>query len=343
MEIELKIATENDAQLWDRIVDSSPQGTLFHTWKWLKIAENHTNTRLYPILGLKGTVVIGILPIFYTKKYGISSAFSPPPSTAIPYMGPVIENYENYKQSKKESMDKHFQRSVDSYLSSELNCGFISLSLTVNHDPRPYKWAGYQLDPIFDYHIDIGQDITSIWQNMDANLKGHIKRTERNGISIEDGSKNDLIDIYHSLERRYREQKRSVTVSEAYLSALYDTFSPANLKVFVAKQNGNTVGGIVALLYKDRVLYWIGGAKPPSANFSPNDLAQWEAIKFANSCGYKIYEEIGAGTERLSEFKAKYNPKLNHRYTVRKYSSFFYVCAEKGYSHVIKGIIGKLV
>lgn len=343
MEIELKIAQENDAQLWDRIVDSSPQGTLFHTWKWLKIAEKYTDTKLYPILGLKGTVVIGILPIFHMKKYGISSAFSPPPSTAIPYMGPVIEKYENYKQSKKESMDKNFQRSVDSYLFSGLNCGFITLSLTSSHDPRPYKWAGYQLDPIFDYHIDINQNITSIWQNMDANLKGHIKRTEKNGISIENGSKNDLIDIYHSLERRYLEQKRPATVSKDYLIALYDTFSPTNLKVFVAKQNGNTVGGIVTLLFKDRVLYWIGGAKPPSANFSPNDLAQWEAIKFANSQGYKIYEEIGAGTERLSEFKAKYNPKLVHRYSVKKYSSFFYVCAEKGYSHVLKGIIGKLV
>jgi hypothetical protein len=343
MEIELKTATEKDAQLWDRIVDSSPQGTLFHTWKWLKIAERHTGTRLYPILGLKGTVVIGILPVFFMKKYGVSSAFSPPPSTAIPYLGPVIENYDNYKQSKKESMDKNFQRSVDSYLFSELNCGFVSLSLTASHDPRPYQWADYQLDPIFDYHLDISPDITVIWQNIDANLKGHIKRTEKNGISIEDGSKNDLVDIYQSLERRYREQKRAVTVSEDYLTALFDAFSPANLKVFVAKQDGNTIGGIVALLYKDRVLYWIGGAKPATSNFSPNDLAQWEAIKFAHSRGYKIYEEIGAGTERLSEFKAKYNPKLVHRYSVRKYSSFFYVCAEKGYSHVFKGIIGKLV
>jgi lipid II:glycine glycyltransferase (peptidoglycan interpeptide bridge formation enzyme) len=343
MEIELKIADEKDAQLWDRIVDSSSQGTLFHTWKWLKIAEKYTGTRLYPILGFKGTVVIGILPIFYMKKFGISSAFSPPPSTAIPYLGPVIENYDNYKQSKKESMDKNFQRNADHFISTQLHCGFTFLSLTANHDPRPYKWANYQLDPIFDYHIDITRDIESIWQNMDANLKGHIKRTEKNGIYIENGSKNDLIDIYNSLVRRYREQKRSVTVSKDYLTELYDTFSPINLQVFVAKQNGDTVGGIITLSYKDRVLYWIGGAKPASVNFSPNDLAQWEAIKFGHSRGYKIYEEIGAGTERLAEFKAKYNPKLVHRYSVKKYSSFIYQCAEKGYSHVIKRIIGKLV
>ena len=72
MEIELKIAQEPDAQLWDHIVDSSPQGTLFHTWKWLKIAEKHTATKLYPLMGIKGETVIGVLPIFHMKKFGMS-------------------------------------------------------------------------------------------------------------------------------------------------------------------------------------------------------------------------------------------------------------------------------
>jgi hypothetical protein len=261
MEIQLKIAQEQDAQLWDRIVESSQQGTLFHSWKWLKIAEKHTQTQLYPLMGIKGETVIGILPIFLMKKFGISAAFSPPPSTAIPYLGPVIDSYDKYKQSKKESMDKNFQRSVDHYLLNQLHCGFTSLALTIHHDPRPYKWSNYHMEPVFDYHIDINRDISTIWQDMDANLKGHIKRTEKNGIIIESGSKNDLITIYDSLVRRYREQKKPVTVSKDYLIDLYDAFSPENLNIFVAKQHGEMVGGIITLSYKDRFLYWVGGAK----------------------------------------------------------------------------------
>ena len=199
------------------------------------------------------------------------------------------------------------------------------------------------LIPVFDYHIDIHRDISSIWQDVDANLKGHIKRTEKNGITIEPGSKNDLVEIYNSLERRYHEQKKPVTVSKDYLIELFDKFSPNNLNIFAAKQNGETIGGIITLSYKDRVLYWVGGAKQQTSNNSPNDLAQWEAIKYANLKGYKIYEEIGAGTERLAEFKAKYNPTLVSRYSVKKYSSIFYQCVEKGYTQVIKRIIKRLV
>lgn len=343
MEINLRIATDDDAQLWDQIVDSSPQGTLFHSWKWLNIAEKHTNTKLYPLFGVKGETVIGIIPIFHMTRYGMSAAFSPPPSTDIPYLGPVIRDYESYNQSKKESIEKEFQRSVDHFIFSHLKCGYSLLLLTTYHDPRPYKWSDYTLYPIFDYHLDINQDIASVWQKMSGNLKSDIKRTEKHGISIHDGSEKDLIDIYQELIRRYKEQNKPVTTTLDYFTDLYKAFSPDNFKIFVAKDNGESVGGLISILYKNRVLYWVGGAKPAISNFSPNDLAQWEAIKYAHSKDYKIYEEIGAGTERLARFKAKYNPRLVCRFSVKKYSSPAYKILEKGYSTTIKKVIGKLV
>ena len=63
---------------------------------------------------------------------------------------------------------------------------------------------------------------------------------------------------------------------------------------------------------------------------SPNDLAQWEAIRWACSHGLKVYEEIGAGTERLVDFKNKYNPELSIRFTAVK-SSLLSTILEKIY------------
>ncbi|HOX34158.1 MAG TPA: GNAT family N-acetyltransferase [Methanoregulaceae archaeon] len=343
MEITLKLASENDAQIWDKIVTSSPQGSIFHTWKWLHLVEKHTDTRLYPIMGLKGEAIIGILPVFHMKKYGMSAAFSPPPSTDIPYLGPVLKDSEGYPQYKKESIEKEFQSSVDHYLTSDLGCGFIALTLSTHHDPRPYMWADYILEPIFDYHLNLNQDIEAIWQKMNNKLRAVIKRTEKQGVIIEDGSEADLIDIYNSVFRRYKEQNRSLTLSQDYLVDLYRAFYPENFKVFVAKENGETIGGIIAISYNNRILSWVGKAKPESSNISPNDLAQWEIIRYANSKGYSLYEEIGAGTERLSRFKAKFNPKPVCRFYVRKYPSRSYRILEKAYSTTVKRVIGKLV
>ena len=49
--VELEMANSNKAEMWDRLVVRSPHGAIFHTWKWLKIAEKHTNSKLYPIIG----------------------------------------------------------------------------------------------------------------------------------------------------------------------------------------------------------------------------------------------------------------------------------------------------
>lgn len=343
MEITLKIAQDNDALLWDQIVESSPQGSLFHTWKWLNLAQKHTDTRLYPIMGLKGEAIIGILPVFHMKKYGMSAAFSPPPSTDIPYLGPVIRNYEGYAQTKKESIEKEFLSSVDEYLSRQLNCGFIAQSLTAYHDLRPFLWSDYGAEPVFDYHLSLDQDVDAIWNNMNGKLRAIIKRTEKHGVTIQDGSESDLSDIFDSVARRYREQNRTLTLKKDYLGDLYRAFHPENFRVFVAKENGDTVGGIITILYKNRVVVWVGKAKPEDSNISPNDLAQWEMIKYAHAKGFSVYEDIGAGTERLARFKAKFNPYPVCRFFVKKYTSQSYRILEKGYSTTLKKVMGRLV
>ena len=121
MEIDLKIAAEDEAAVWDKIVDSSPHSTIFHTWKWLKITEKHSRSRLYPVMGYKGTTVIGIYPLFFQKMFGISCVFSPPPATAVPFLGPIIVGYDALKQNKKESVFLNFQKSIDEFIFSELN------------------------------------------------------------------------------------------------------------------------------------------------------------------------------------------------------------------------------
>ena len=61
MNIDIKIS---DKREWKKLEENPQHGTIFHTWEWLKIVEKHANMRLYPIIGMKGTTVVGIYPIF---------------------------------------------------------------------------------------------------------------------------------------------------------------------------------------------------------------------------------------------------------------------------------------
>ena len=68
MTVEIRIAQNNDAQEWDSIVSQSPHGTLFHQWEWLKITEKHTQSKFYPLIGMKNGVALAYFRFFPEKR-----------------------------------------------------------------------------------------------------------------------------------------------------------------------------------------------------------------------------------------------------------------------------------
>ena len=145
MDIELQIAEENEREKWNMLVENSSHGTIFHTWEWLKIVEKHVNMRLYPIIGMRGSNIIGIYPLFLHRNFILRAVFSPPPWVAVPYLGPVILEYEKLKQDKRESVFIAFQRKVDEFIREEMKAHYSliktapGLSLIHISEPtRPY-------------------------------------------------------------------------------------------------------------------------------------------------------------------------------------------------------------
>ncbi len=104
MTIETRIVSNDFAEEWDTIISQSPQGTLFHTWNWLKITEKHTDMKLFPVVGIKDNKPVGVFPLFFQKKGPVRLVFSPPPHAALPYLGPVLAGTDILRQDKKENL-----------------------------------------------------------------------------------------------------------------------------------------------------------------------------------------------------------------------------------------------
>ena len=61
----MKVADEKSLEVWDKIVDSSEMGTIFHKLDWLKAVEKHTKSTFYPLIGYEGREVVCLFPVFY--------------------------------------------------------------------------------------------------------------------------------------------------------------------------------------------------------------------------------------------------------------------------------------
>jgi hypothetical protein len=345
MTFELRIASSEDAKEWDEINAKSPHGTIFHQWDWLKITEKHTQTTLYPLIGIKGSTSIGIFPLFFQKKGPIRMVFSPPPHAALFYLGPVMVGYDTLKQEKREINYISFQNSVEQFITHELKAQYISISLPPGLlDPRPFTWSGYSFEPQYDYVIDLSIGLDSLLETLDKRGRQNLTHAKKRGISVELGGKKEYEKILDLMEIRYKQQGKNVTVLRAYFLDLYEVYKDY-LKIFVAKVDDKIVTGSIDVQYRDTHYSWIGNPKPKRRiSPSPNDLLIWESIRYAYERGFRFYVTMNAaGDRRLhSYYASKFDPELKVHISVKKHSSLTGLL-ERVYTNITKPLTGKVM
>lgn len=313
----MKIYEESDASRWNELVDSILGGTVFHRWEWLKIAEKHSKSRLYPLVCLDDIgVPFGIFPLFYSRRGPLKMVFSPPPGCAM-RLGPILTAAEP-KQHRLEHLYREFQEETDRFIKGmRANYIFIDSSPGLN-DVRPFIWSNYDVTPAYTYKIDLTQGEAGVWSAFQKKLRSDILRTEKRGVSIREGSGEDLAFLHESVDNRYRAQNMHLLLSKEYLDDLFQQFGGSHIRISVAQSENTVLGAIIHLVYKDTVSVWHGVAKSDVSGLAVNDLIQWKSIQWAIRNGFKKYELMGANTPRLCEFKSKYSPELDLYFIIKK-------------------------
>jgi hypothetical protein len=344
MTIEIHIARNEDAKEWDELITKSPQSTLSHSWKWLRIAEKYTQSNLYPLIGMKKGNPVGVFPIFFQRKGPVRMVFSPPPNTVLFYLGPVLIGYDMLKQEKREKIFIEFLNSVENFIKNDLKAQYISISLSPSlKDPRPFLWQGYSVEPHYEYVVDLCRGFDPLFQSLGKRQRQNMNRARKRGIIVELGAKGEFEEILNLMDIRYAQQGKVVTPSKQYLLEIYNEYKDF-IKIFVAKINQEIVTGSIDFQYKDTHYSWIGNPKPKkSITPSPNDLLINESVRYACEKGCRYYVTMGAaGDKRLHYYYAsKFNPDLKIHYSLKK-GPFFTELLEKSYTKIIKPLGGMI-
>jgi hypothetical protein len=323
--MEVKIATETDQNIWDDIVKSSAHGTLFHTWKWLKIMEKHNFSKnisgtyhgqLYPLIVKTGNEIIGLIPIFVYKTPFVKMACSPAFGVENACLGPILNNYLTLRSHRRQVLFYEFHKEVDNFLKNELHVNYISIHTSPGlSDPRPYIWSEYQVVPSFTYFINLKEGEKKVWDGFSRTLKQDINKVIKKGVHVEIGSRKDIEYIYELLEKTDR-----IHSNKEYILEIFDNFSLHNLNVFIAKQMNEPLSGVITVCYKNTIGFWVGTPKFSYEGTNPNTLVYWETINWAIDNGFENFEIIGASDFSYFMFKSKFNGELVPYYTMKWYS-----------------------
>ena len=80
----------------------------------------------------------------------------------------------------------------------------------------------------------------------------------------------------------------------------------------IAYYKNKPIGTIVAIIYNKRLHYWTGGflRDPEYTKLYPNDILQWEIIKWGYEKKIKYYDMLGGDIAGIRRFKLGFGGNL---------------------------------
>jgi hypothetical protein len=336
--MKLELFDSSNAREWDKLIENSINGSIFHQWKWLKILEQNFEGRLFPLVFFDSNdgKPFAAIPAFFQKKFGLKMVFSPPPGSGI-RLGMVLFN-KGYRQHRFEMAYYDFRESFDNFVKKLGSNYTIIITNPGLVDMRPFLWAGYRVVPAYTYKLDLSQGEENIWKNLSSSLRWELRQAEKNGIRIIESSDDAGIEyLYASVKQRYEQQGINIRLKKKYLRDIVKSFGDC-VRIFLAVRDSMVIGATLYVFYKDTVTGLIGGARnnidiPGSARY-----IDWMVITRAKREGYRWYEDFGANTRHLCEAKSKYSPFIDLYFYVSK-GDLLGTCAEKIYRLTRRRII----
>jgi lipid II:glycine glycyltransferase (peptidoglycan interpeptide bridge formation enzyme) len=264
---------------------------IFQNDTFAKIYSKHRNRCFYEIEGNKGYIIKG--PIFGNIKFRSylyhckdSSEFLKRTIQLCKKKGiPILEIYTHYN--------------LDEILSS--------------------KFKNFRVEQTYSstYILDLKLSEDAIWKNMSKVCRQNIKKANNSDIKIRDTKNMNDFDTWWEIYKLTGSRGQFVKQRYEMVKEVFE--SEEISKLFVAIVDDKIVAGAFILIHKIPV-WWLGGSLPEFWKFMPNNLIQWEIIRWAIKERYPFYDFGGATRENEgpSEFKRKFGGeyKENHIYTI---------------------------
>lgn len=295
----------------------------FHSPKALQVINEHYSGELRLFGGIKGQELVGLVPIFVREKLIWRVVTSPPVWFGVGRLGPILMP-TSPKQRKRESVNKEFSQKVIKAVGADEPTTLFRMACNIYYDdPRPFHWAGFDVQPGFTYRLNLTSTTSDqLLKSFSRDLRQDIRKKDETEIMIRTQGTKGAKKVYQAMQDRYREQGTSQPISWEFIRDLLEAFED-RVRVYVAEsKTGEFVSGMIVLYSNDTAYNWKGGSKPSdqSTSVSPNNLLHWRIIEDIledpTLSPIKWYDFYTANNERLARYKSSFSGTLTPYYII---------------------------
>jgi len=321
---------------------------VFHLPEALDALDRHVDAEMQLFGGFKGQQPIALLPAFVQRKSVGTAVTSPPPGAGVPRLGPILMP-TSPKRRKREKVNNEFTASVLERVGTDLDLDErlaeagvdspvaesvldrldVDSRLTLFRmecnaaygDPRPYAWGNLRVEPRFTYVLELAdRSVEDVRNSFSKSLRREIRDAEALDVTVETEGLSGAREVFEATERRYGEQDESFDLTWPYVRDLFEALGE-RARAYVARDaSGEYLSGVTALYSNDAAYFWQGGAKAVYEGTAVNSLIHWRLVEdvVADPPVESVtqYDLMGANTERLCRYKAKFGADLVPYYVV---------------------------
>lgn len=286
---DMKVVMELPREQWSDFVWGHPKGNIFQCPEihevWKRTEKSHPF--LISVIN-KNNEILGILQGEIQKEYlGILGRFT---ARSIVWGGPIVIN------DNQEILD-FMQKKYILYIGKKvIYSQFRNFWKQEEIDRNCFKKNGFQFESHLNIIVDLKKTEEELWKEVHSKRRNEIRRAKREGTSVRElKSKNEIEEAFQILSDVYKNARVPMHDFSLFRAA-YEILHPKGMvHFFGAFNNGNLIGTIFVLCYKDRVYDWYAGSLREYYQLYPNDILPWEVFLWARDNGYKFFDFGGAG------------------------------------------------
>lgn len=285
----IRVATDLDAQAWDRYLSSAAAGSFYHRFGWRKILQESLGHEAIYLVAEDGGRIAGVLPLVLVSSRLFGRILCSMPF--LNYGGPCADTPAIAKALIDDAIRRADGLAVD-YL--ELRCAApFDVPLPVSHRKVSLTLA-------------LDADPDRLWNGFSAKHRKNIRRAYKNGLSVQAGGIELLDRFYPVLERSWRDLGTPFYRRD-YFRCVLERF-PESTRIYLCNHGERAVAvALVGFHGGTAEGLWQGGlpeARPLDANY----VLYWEMIRDVCTRGCAEFHLGRSTAESGSEwFKSRWN------------------------------------
>ncbi len=146
--------------------------------------------------------------------------------------------------------------------------------------------------PFGSHIVDLNQDQETLWSNVHSKHRNVIKKAEKEGVVIEKGTNDKLLQDYHKVDIETWERSNVVANGLDHLNKLVKELKE-NIVFYVAYKDDEPQAGAI-FYYNQEICYYMHGSSRNHSFTGSSNLLHWTAMLDMKAAAVRKYSFVGA-------------------------------------------------